>query len=116
MTKQVVLLNDAQASSSLALTQALGQAGISLLCDRLSESAESEPAGEVKAVQRNEEEVPLPLAVLYEVAAGAGVLEVHAAIERATLVWPGAPLVPIRHDHGQASHNGHHTRDGATHK
>jgi diguanylate cyclase (GGDEF)-like protein len=42
------------------------------------------------------EDVPLPLAVLYEVATGANVLLVHSVVEQALAAWPGVPLVALR--------------------
>jgi diguanylate cyclase (GGDEF)-like protein len=38
----------------------------------------------------------LPIAVLYEVVAGADMVELHGAIEHATKSWPGTPIIACR--------------------
>jgi diguanylate cyclase (GGDEF)-like protein len=56
----------------------------------------------------------VPLAVLYEVVPGADMVELHCAIEQATTLWPGTPLIACRRQmsgfHGQSWRN----LDGAT--
>jgi diguanylate cyclase (GGDEF)-like protein len=126
MTKQVILLADAHTPPAPGLSEVLRDAGICLLTDSLPGvpreqlSAEEKERAEVKAnanaevkgsakefdeseracLPVNSEDVPLPLAVLYEVVDGANVLLVHAVIEHALAAWPGAPLVALRpHSH-----------------
>ncbi|HEX8706629.1 MAG TPA: sensor domain-containing diguanylate cyclase [Pyrinomonadaceae bacterium] len=96
MTKHVVLLTNAHEVPAPALREILNGAGIAVLVKRLREAEPTAPG-----VVEREREVACepdgqPLAVLYEVAAGAGALEIHAAAQQAALAWPGLPLVACR--------------------
>jgi diguanylate cyclase (GGDEF)-like protein len=125
MTKQVILLADAHAPPAPGLSEVLRDAGICLLTDNLpgasrpqssieAQRAEARASAEASGVAEefdgseracppvSSDDVPLPLAVLYEVADGASVLLVHALVEHALAAWPGAPLVALR-PHSQAS-------------
>lgn len=113
MTKQVILLADPHEVPERPLTEVLRDAGISVLLDHspyaLSERRVA-AEGNGHAAPRppeGEEEFPLPLAVLYEVEAGANVLEVNALVEHVLATWPGAPLVALRpNDHAPDSQAG----------
>lgn len=95
MSKHVILLTDAYELPAPALLEALKEASVNVYIEVLRdtaaivESLSQEPEnGEAKAVP--------PLAVLYEVVAGADVLEIHAAVEHARALWKTAPLVACR--------------------
>ncbi|MGB7922414.1 MAG: hypothetical protein WCF57_04140, partial [Pyrinomonadaceae bacterium] len=94
MPKHVILLTDAHEAPAPALIEVLREAGVSALFEGLRETevaaaAAFHHARDAENMGRTER----PLAVLYEVIAGADVLEIHAAVEHATTIWPGAPLV-----------------------
>jgi diguanylate cyclase (GGDEF)-like protein len=135
MTKQVILLVDARTTLAHGLNEVLRDAGICLLTDSLPEATRAQPGApesgnaveetSAPAYPVNEsacppamkfEDVPLPLALLYEVAAGANVLLVHSVVEHALVAWPGAPLVALRpgNNHAPASHSHSHQLDDAT--
>ena len=106
MSRHVILLTDAHEAPAYELIEALRLAGVKTLIEGLREA-------EVEAAmsQRNHEnmgemwEQP-PIAVLYEVVAGADMVELHVAIEHATNSWPGTPLIACRRQlsgfHGQS--------------
>ncbi|HEY0005265.1 MAG TPA: hypothetical protein VGB17_10695, partial [Pyrinomonadaceae bacterium] len=116
MTKQVVLLNDSSPALAEALTEALRQAGIALLVDRTPASRLDRAAGNGNGNHAPSEwETLLPLALVYEVAQGASLPEIHAAIELALEAWPGAQLVALRPQSSeQHSPYSHHLPDDAT--
>ncbi|HEV7859276.1 MAG TPA: GGDEF domain-containing protein [Pyrinomonadaceae bacterium] len=133
MTKQVILLADAHTPPAPGLSEVLRDAGICLLTDSLpgasreqlsaelqeraavKGSAEEFDASEGACPSVNSDEVPLPLAVLYEVADGANVLLVHAVVEHALAAWPGAPLVALRPNSHTLIHQAHaHALDDGT--
>jgi diguanylate cyclase (GGDEF)-like protein len=95
MSRHVILLTDAHEAPAYELIEALRLAGVNTLIEGLRQ-AEVEAA-----VSRDPESVgerweQPPIAVLYEVVAGADLVELHAAIEHATTSWPGTPLVACR--------------------
>lgn len=99
MPKHVILLTDAHEAPAPALIEVLREAGVNALFEGLRETE----AAAVASLQHSPRDadntgraVERPLAVLYEVVAGADVLEIHAAVEHATAIWPGAPLVACR--------------------
>jgi diguanylate cyclase (GGDEF)-like protein len=129
MTKQVILLTDANKAPAHGLSEVLREAGICLLMDSVPEVLREQPRAEAQLAAEEQagreslstpsaryEDVPLPLAVLYEVEAGANVLSVHALVEHALAAWPGAPLVALRpNGHTPASQRASlHQLDDAT--
>lgn len=97
MPRHVILLTDAHEAPAYELIEALRLAGVQTLIEGLRE---------VEAVaalvrRRESEGVPeqsqeSPLAVLYEVFAGADTVELHAAIDHAKTLWPGTPVIACR--------------------
>ena len=73
-----------------ALLDALRRAGVSAAVSHDAAAQNNVNTGGVVAPSVH------PFAVLYEVADNAGVLELHAAAERAAAAWPLAPLVACR--------------------
>jgi diguanylate cyclase (GGDEF)-like protein len=93
MSKHVVLMADPGCESALALTEALREAGVEL-------AVSVEHGYDVVAIAApngNDAAAAAPLAVLYEMDAEANTMELYAVVERATLLWPDAPLVACRH-------------------
>jgi diguanylate cyclase (GGDEF)-like protein len=115
MTRHVILLTDAHEAPAYELIEALRLAGVQTLIEGLRE-VEAEAA----LIQRRETESmgdqfqEAPVAVLYEVFAGADTVELHAAIDHAKRLWPGTPVIACRR-HATGFH-GFHVRglDGAT--
>jgi diguanylate cyclase (GGDEF)-like protein len=118
MSRHVILLTDAHEAPAYELIEALRLAGVNTLIEGLRE-AEAESA----SVQRESEQTTdqldenlhqPPIAVLYEVVAGADMVELQAAIEHATNSWPGTPLIACRRK--SSGFHGHSWRslDGAT--
>jgi diguanylate cyclase (GGDEF)-like protein len=96
MSPHVILLTDAHEAPAFELIEALRLAGVKTLIEGLREPG-LEPAvrrRDPESVEERWEEQPL--AVLYEVIAGADLVELHAAIEHATTSWPGTPLIACR--------------------
>ncbi|HZE68015.1 MAG TPA: sensor domain-containing diguanylate cyclase [Pyrinomonadaceae bacterium] len=110
----VVLITDAHEAPAYELIEALRAAGVKTLIEGLREveievelARERENAGPAEALGTP------PLAVLYEIVAGADMVEVHTAVDHAKAFWPGAPLIACRR-HINGFHH-HHLRslDGA---
>ncbi len=96
MSRHVILLTDAHEAPAYELIEALRLAGVKSLIEGLRE-AEVEATTSRHEGQRLDEPLEeLPIAVLYEVAAGADMVELHGAIEHATASWPGTPLIACR--------------------
>jgi diguanylate cyclase (GGDEF)-like protein len=99
MTKHVIVLSSAHEAPTPALLEALTNAGAMARvqiwrADNADESV-------FEAPHETEENAPPPLAVLYEVTAGANILGIHMALEYAMALWPNAPLIAYRfHDDG----------------
>jgi len=115
MPRHVILLTDAHEAPAYELIEALRLAGVQTLIEGLRE-VEAEAA----LVRRRENESTTdqlqeaPLAVLYEVFAGADTVELHAAIDHAKTFWPGTPVIACRRH--QIGFHGFSVRglDGAT--
>jgi diguanylate cyclase (GGDEF)-like protein len=107
MSKHVVLITDAHEAPAYELIEALRAAGVKTLIEGLREvEIEVELARQQESTNLAEALGPPPLAVLYEVIAGADIVELHTAIEHAKAFWPGAPLIACRrHLTGYPSHN-----------
>ncbi|MGI8566476.1 MAG: diguanylate cyclase [Pyrinomonadaceae bacterium] len=88
--RYVVLLSGEFASPAPALLDALREAGIA--------AAPRSEAGALTASPEANGSAPPPLAVLYEVGAGADVAAMHGDLNRAIAAWPGAPLIACRRD------------------
>jgi diguanylate cyclase (GGDEF)-like protein len=112
MSKHVILLTDAHEAPSPVLVEVLRGAGIETLVEGLRE------AGVACGGRLRETEVmdgsERPLAVLYEVVAGADVVEIHAAVEHASATWPETPVVACRRQAGEHGRHLLRTLDAAT--
>ncbi|HBB89630.1 MAG TPA: hypothetical protein DC047_18645, partial [Blastocatellia bacterium] len=97
MPRHVILLTDAHEAPAYELIEALRVAGVQTLIEGLRE-VEAEAAlirrRESESVSEHSQESPL--AVLYEVFAGADTVELHAAIDHAKTFWPGTPVIACR--------------------
>lgn len=115
MASHVVLLTDAHEAPAYELIEALRSAGVKTLIEGLREvEVEVALARERESQPTSEALGSPPLAVLYEVVAGADMVELHTAIDHAKAFWPGAPLIACRrHVYGFQSHN-LRSLDGAT--
>jgi diguanylate cyclase (GGDEF)-like protein len=97
MPRHVILLTDAHEAPAYELIEALRLAGVQTLIEGLRE-VEAEAA----LIRRRETErvtepaQESPLAVLYEVVAGADMVELHAAIDHAKTFWPATPVIACR--------------------
>lgn len=115
MTRHVILLTDAHEAPAYELIEALRLAGVQTLIEGLRE-VEAEAAlirrREIESV--GDELREPPVAVLYEVFAGADIVELHSAIDHAKSFWPGTPVIACRR-HATGFH-GFRVRglDGAT--
>ena len=114
MSRHVILLTDAHEAPAYELIEALRLAGVRTFIEGLSEAG-----AEVRVGRRDPENVgemweQPPIAVLYEVVAGADLVELGGAIEQASGSWPGTPLIACRRQligfQGQSWRN----LDGAT--
>ncbi|MDQ1640127.1 MAG: hypothetical protein QOF62_3466 [Pyrinomonadaceae bacterium] len=97
MPRHVILLTDAHEAPAYELIEALRLAGVQTLIEGLRE-VEAEAAlirrRESESVSEHSQESPL--AILYEVFAGADTVELHAAIDHAKTFWPGTPVIACR--------------------
>jgi len=97
MPRHVILLTDAHEAPAYELIEALRLAGVQTLIEGLRE-VEAEAA----LIRRRETESTsdqlqeAPVAILYEVFAGADTVELHSAIDHAKTFWPGTPIIACR--------------------
>ncbi|HEY6231844.1 MAG TPA: GGDEF domain-containing protein [Pyrinomonadaceae bacterium] len=114
MSRHVILLTDAHEAPAYELIEALRQAGVQTLIEGLREGVTGEHSPRHAAANTEDSWQQLPLAVLYEVIPGADMVELQAAIQQATISWPGTPLIACRRQlsgfHGQSWRS----LDGAT--
>jgi diguanylate cyclase (GGDEF)-like protein len=114
MSKHVILLTDAHEAPAFELIEALRLAGVRTLIEGLRdaevEASMSRRGPKVSAEQMDEP----PIAVLYEVIPGADMVELHGAIEHATVSWPGTPLVACRRQASRFQGVSLRSLDGAT--
>lgn len=115
MSKHVVLLTDAHEAPAYELIEALRAAGVKTLIEGLRE-AEAEG---VLANRRESEGGAIlsgqpPVAVLYEVVAGADIVELQTAVDHARAFWPGAPLIACRRQTNGYQRLNLRNLDGAT--
>jgi diguanylate cyclase (GGDEF)-like protein len=106
----VILLTSAHESPATVLLDFMHGAGISTLIEVLREE---ELAAMPAAAEEFGSETEQPLAVLYEVAAGASSEELHAAASHAAGVWPNVPLVACRRPASDYEQRYSHIVDGA---
>ena len=100
MPRHVILLTDAHEAPAFELIESLRLAGVTTLIEGLREAGaevtvsrrEVERHGEL--LDQNSEQSPI--AVLYEVVAGADMVELQSAIEHARTYWLDTPLVACR--------------------
>ena len=106
MSRHVILLTDAHEAPAYELIEALRIAGVKTLIEGLREAGTLAPVRGPDAANVDEIWGQPPLAVLYEVVPGADMVELHGAIEQATVSWPGTPLIACRRQlsgfHGQS--------------
>src|SRR5258708_23926255 len=113
MSKYVILLTDAQDAPAYELIEALRAAGVRTLIEGLRD-VEIEAALARERKGAGESQGPPPLAVLYEVVAGADIVELQAALAHAKAFWPGAPVVACRRQMNGFQHLNLRSLDGAT--
>lgn len=115
MPRHVILLTDAHEAPAFELIEALRLAGVQTLIEGLREvEAEAALIRRRESESISEQPQESPLAVLYEVVAGADMVELHAAIDHAKTLWPGTPVIACRRH--STSFHGFNLRglDGAT--
>ena len=90
MSPHVILLTDAHEAPAYELIEALRLAGVKTLIEGLREAGLEAAVSRGESASVGERWDEPPIAVLYEVIAGADMVELHAAIEHATTSWPVA--------------------------
>ncbi len=100
MARYVILLTDAHEAPAYELIEALRLAGVNTLIEGLREAG-AEAKVRKRDVDRQGELLDqrsdqTPIAILYEVVAGADMVELQAAIEHAKAFWLGTPLIACR--------------------
>ena len=114
MPRHVILLTDAHEAPAYELIEALRLAGVQTLIEGLRE-AEVEAAIVRNRIDRNSDQMEEPpVAVLYEVFAGADIVELNAAIDHAKTFWPGTPIIACRRQVAGFHGFGARGLDGAT--
>ena len=97
MPRHIILLTDAHEAPAYELIEALRLAGVQTLIEGLREvEAEAALIRRSATENRSDQLDEAPLAVLYEVMAGADMIELHAAIDHAKTFWPGTPVIACR--------------------
>jgi diguanylate cyclase (GGDEF)-like protein len=96
MSKHVILLTDAHEAPAYELIEALRLAGVKTLIEGLGDAEVDASMSWRGPKVRAEQIEEAPIAVLYEVPPGADMVELHGAIEHATVRWPGSPLIACR--------------------
>jgi len=115
MPRHVILLTDAHEAPAYELIEALRLAGVQTLIEGLREVE-----AEAVLIRRRETESAgdqiseAPVAVLYEVFAGADTVELQAAIDHAKTFWPGTPVIACRRHSGGFHSFSSRGLDGAT--
>lgn len=100
LPRHVILLTDAHEAPAFELIESLRLAGVTTLIEGLREAG-AEATLSRREVERHGELLDhpsdqSPIAVLYEVVAGADLVELQAAIEHAKTYWLGTPLIACR--------------------
>jgi len=106
MSRHVILLTDAHEAPAYELIEALRLAGVQTLIEGVRDiQTDASPRNRTSHNTESGWD-SLPVAVLYEVLAGADILEVQTAVEQAANGWPGTPLIACRRQlssfHGQS--------------
>jgi len=97
MPRHVILLTDAHEAPAYELIEALRLAGVKTLIEGLREAEIEAALIRRRETESASDQLPdAPVAVLYEVFAGADTVELHAAIEHAKTFWPGTPVIACR--------------------
>ena len=118
MARYVILLTDAHEAPAYELIEALRLAGVNTLIEGLREAG-----AEAKVRQRDvdrqgelldQRSDQTPIAILYEVVAGADMVELQAAIEHAKAFWLGTPLIACRRQLSGYQGLSFRSLDGAT--
>src|SRR5207237_8046944 len=107
--KYVVLLSGAECAPARGLGEALREAGVSFVAVGASNGSHEQEAAGIREEWESE-----PLAVLFDVAAGSELLELHARVSRAAAAWPGVALVACRHEPGAGARRTPQRFDEAT--
>ena len=98
----VVLLSGVDSDSARELFEALRHAGLCVVVVAPGGPGEEEEARRARAGWGEE-----PLAVLFDLAAGGGLADLHERAARAAKVWPSVPLVACRQGSAAAAAAGH---------
>jgi diguanylate cyclase (GGDEF)-like protein len=96
MSRHVILLTDAHEAPAYELIEALRLAGVKTLIEGLREAPMDAVRNQPGYRHVGHDLDESPIAVLYEIVAGADMVELHSAIEHARTTWPEAPLVACR--------------------
>src|SRR5437867_7751706 len=114
MARHVILLTDAHEAPAFELIEALRLAGVTTLIEGLREPEVETALNNRQSQSLSEQLGERPVAVLYEVVAGADVVELHAVVEHATTSWPGTPLIACRRQLSGFHGLSQRSLDGAT--
>lgn len=95
MSRHVILLTDAHEAPAFELIEALRLAGVKTLIEGLR-GASLDAAAPRRGRLEHSHEIEQPIAILYEVVAGADMVELNSAVEQARTSWPETPLVAVR--------------------
>lgn len=95
MSRHVILLTDAHEAPAFELIEALRSSGVKTLIEGLRGASLDAVAPRQGRLQHNHE-IDQPIAILYEVIAGADMVELNSAVEQAKISWPETPLVAVR--------------------
>lgn len=102
MTKKVVLIREAVATPATMLLDVLRDAGVGIMVEMLDNAG-----GTVVSAQAyfndDTRESEQPIAILYEVKAGASIEQLHAASLHAATIRPAVPLVACRRPQSEPS-------------
>jgi len=118
--KHVVLLTNAHEPPAATLTDVLERSGVAAFFEGIREEeqlparADDAPGGVGCGDAADADLPPPPLAVLYEVIAGADMRELYSVVEHAVAVWPSAPLVACRRPAKNGFNTGRRSPDAAT--
>ncbi|MFL6255001.1 MAG: diguanylate cyclase [Pyrinomonadaceae bacterium] len=91
--RYVILLSGVDTDPARALFEALRHAGVCVVVVAPGGASQEEEAERARAGWGEE-----PLAVLFDLAAGAALSDLHECAGRASKVWPGVPLVGCRRE------------------
>src|SRR2546423_9871712 len=107
--KYVVLLSGAECAPGRGLGEALREAGLSFVAVGAGNGSHKQEAARIREEWESE-----PLAVLFNLAAGSELLELHARVSRAAAAWPGVALVACRHEQDAGARRAPQRFDEAT--